>query len=351
MIVKDESRIIRRALESVTPHIDYWVIHDTGSGDGTQDIVRTVLQGIPGTLREVPWVNFGHNRTLALQEAKQHADYTLILDADLVLSVEVPFRGRLGEDAYDLRYQGALDYVNTRLVSNRLDWKYFGVTHEYIGTEAGYIQPVELPGVTLIDHGDGSSRPDKFRRDIQLLREFLKTSPDDPRSMFYLAQSYRDIGDYENAHHWYARRSQVQGWDEERWYAMFQLARCQQEAGHHWEDAHASYIRAFAYRPTRLEPLYYLVQHYRMSGQPEVGMVYGALWKQGFPYPASDRLFIDKNIYDYQMAYEFGMCCKATGRPHEAVSAFLSMLKWNAPLWAAAAANAQIKELIAGYSA
>ncbi|MGW8788902.1 glycosyltransferase, partial [Heyndrickxia sporothermodurans] len=38
MIVKNEASVIRRCLDSVRPLIDTWVIIDTGSTDGTQDI-------------------------------------------------------------------------------------------------------------------------------------------------------------------------------------------------------------------------------------------------------------------------------------------------------------------------
>ena len=50
MIVRNEAAIIRRCLESVRPHIDRWVICDTGSTDNTPDIVQEILSGIPGTL-------------------------------------------------------------------------------------------------------------------------------------------------------------------------------------------------------------------------------------------------------------------------------------------------------------
>lgn len=59
MIVKNESAVIRRVLQSAIPHIDSWVICDTGSTDGTQDLIRETLKDIPGELHEVPWVNFG----------------------------------------------------------------------------------------------------------------------------------------------------------------------------------------------------------------------------------------------------------------------------------------------------
>src|ERR1700680_162948 len=72
MIVKNESKIIKRCLTSVLPIIDYWVIVDTGSTDGTQNIIKDFMKekGIPGELHERPWVNFAHNRNQALELAK-----------------------------------------------------------------------------------------------------------------------------------------------------------------------------------------------------------------------------------------------------------------------------------------
>ena len=75
MIVKDESAVIERCLNSVKEHIDYWVIVDTGSTDGTQEIIQRTLKDIPGILYARPWVDFAHNRNEALQFAKGKTDY------------------------------------------------------------------------------------------------------------------------------------------------------------------------------------------------------------------------------------------------------------------------------------
>ena len=48
MIVKNEKRVIQECLLSVKPLINYWVIVDTGSSDGTQNIIKRTMQGLPG---------------------------------------------------------------------------------------------------------------------------------------------------------------------------------------------------------------------------------------------------------------------------------------------------------------
>ena len=82
MIVKNEAPVIRRCIDSVRPIIDRWVIVDTGSTDGTQDIIREHLLDLPGELHERPWRDFAHNRSEALELARAQSDYTLIIDAD-----------------------------------------------------------------------------------------------------------------------------------------------------------------------------------------------------------------------------------------------------------------------------
>ena len=71
MIVKNESHVILRLLNSVAPIIDYWVIADTGSTDGTQEIIQKFFdeKGIPGQLIHSDWIdNFSYARNKSLKE-------------------------------------------------------------------------------------------------------------------------------------------------------------------------------------------------------------------------------------------------------------------------------------------
>jgi glycosyltransferase involved in cell wall biosynthesis len=49
MIVRNEAHIVHELLDSVVPHIDAWVVVDTGSDDGTQEAIRNYMadHGIP----------------------------------------------------------------------------------------------------------------------------------------------------------------------------------------------------------------------------------------------------------------------------------------------------------------
>src|SRR6187551_1453910 len=106
MIVKNEARVLKRCLDSVRPFVHHWIIVDTGSTDGTQELIRKELSGVPGELFERPWENFGHNRSEALALARGKADYILIMDADEVLEVPAGFSmPELDADQYMLRHR------------------------------------------------------------------------------------------------------------------------------------------------------------------------------------------------------------------------------------------------------
>src|SRR5580698_1140027 len=101
MIIKNESKVIERCLRSVRPFVHSWAICDTGSTDGTQELVRKTMSDLPGELIEKPWVDFATNRNQALDLARRHGDYALIIDADEVLEAEAGFSyGELAAPGY-----------------------------------------------------------------------------------------------------------------------------------------------------------------------------------------------------------------------------------------------------------
>ncbi len=183
MIVKDESHIITEAFESVRGFIDTWCIVDTGSTDGTQDLIRNYFAeaNIPGTLHEREWVNFAVNRSQSLQIARNSADYSFVLDAD-DLVVGDPDFSVLSADAYMMRIGDGFTYWRSQLFSNKRAWEYRGVLHEYAAC-AEPCGPIErLEGDYYIDTRRLGARnlvDDKYERDTLVLRAELERDPND----------------------------------------------------------------------------------------------------------------------------------------------------------------------------
>jgi glycosyltransferase involved in cell wall biosynthesis len=302
MIVKDEAKVIERCLASVRDLVDFWVISDTGSTDGTQDLIRKALEGIPGELYEEDWVNFGHNRTLNIQHAVGKADYLLLIDADMVVRQDGTLPA-LTADSYMLRHAGDLEYRIMRLVKGDIKWRYEGATHEYLTSDA-QDRPANLDALVIEHFADGGSRADKFARDARLLRDDLKRDPDNARTVFYLAQTMRDMGNIQEAIDLYERRAGMDGWAEEVYYALLQAGILRAETGD-WPRAMDAFIRAWEARPQRLEACYELSWRLREMGRYQTAHLFArAGLDRNEP---DDWLFTQPWVYGWGILFEYSI--------------------------------------------
>ena len=135
MIVKDEEAVISRALASAIPYINQWLIVDTGSTDNTKFIINTVMSGISGEIIDRPWVNFGHNRTEALELCKGRMDWAIMLDADDNLAGTVPPPSiwmNVNMDGFIMQiHHGSIVHQRVHIFRVASNWIYEGVVHEY----------------------------------------------------------------------------------------------------------------------------------------------------------------------------------------------------------------------------
>jgi tetratricopeptide (TPR) repeat protein len=307
MIVRNETDRIIRCLESVVPFISCFTIIDTGSTDDTiQKIERFfAAASIPGEITHAPFVNFEQARNAALDLARKSPlswDYLLLCDADMELVVEdKDFKNQLGLGgmAYNaVQKAGTLSYHNTRFVNRAATGNYVGVTHEYLDVPSAG----EIKGVWFSDHADGENRKDKSKRDIRLLKAALKTDPNNGRSWFYLAQSYKDAGKPHDAVRAYRKRIALGGWDEEIWNSYLNLAHslkdCGDEAGFI-----QGLIAAYNYRPSRAESLYDLANYYRNKGMNHAALMAA---EEGLRIKRpGDLLFVNDYVYSTGLREEF----------------------------------------------
>ena len=322
MIVRNEAHIVHDVLDSVAPHISSWVIVDTGSNDGTQDVIRNQMAclGIPGELHERRWLNFGHNRTEALTLAQGHGDYIWVIDADDVL-VGTPDFTQLSADIYWLRYQYGADvsYWSPLLFRDGLRVRYQGVVHERPACDGPYVAE-RLEGEYHIEYrhlGARSQDPQTLTGDRDLLLAEVERNPEDVGSVFHLAKTYSALGDFMNARKWYAQRAEMGGWDEEVYQSKYRLAVSMQEIGEPWPDVQEAYLKAWEFRPTRAEPLYAIAVRHRVDGSYRLGYDFAARAAQ-IPLPDEDILFVRADVYAWRATDEQAVCASWIGQHAEA---------------------------------
>ncbi|MFY2860977.1 glycosyltransferase [Mycobacterium sp. THU-M104] len=329
MIVKDEADVVVEALDSVAPYISSWVIVDTGSTDGTQDVIGKHMArlGISGELHERPWRNFGDNRTEALDLAQGHGDYIWVIDADDIVTGTPDFT-QLSADIYRMRLGDAsFTYWRPQLFRDGVRVRYEGVVHETAVWESDCVVG-RVEGDYYVESrrlGARSQDTQKYARDRDLLLAEVERNPENARSVFYLAQSYFDLGDFVNARKWYERRAEMGGLDEEVYYSMLRLAESMARLDWPWLVVQEAYLRAWEFRPTRAEALYAIARRYREDQRYQPGHLF-AQRAARIPFPENDVLFIGADVYAWRAVDEQAVCASWIGRHVEAFTLCRNLL-------------------------
>lgn len=340
MIVKDETRILDRLFRSVKDVISYYVIVDTGSTDGTPEFIKERMDavGIPGEVHCREWVNFGVNRNQALQLAcaAGKCDWLLLIDADeeLVCSDSGFFSRMEPGVTYELEKQlGTIRYALPNLIDIRTTrWQWRGPVHEALCDLDGTARRQRCGDAWILCHaGEGArslgvSQEEKYLRDARLLEEELQNNPDDCRSRFYLAQSYRDAGHLHEAYDNYRLRAEMAGgWDQETFVAQLEAGRMARLLGLPHATVLEELLAAFNLRSTRAEPLHELAVHCRLGhrfGEAYLFAKMGTL----IPYPA-DTLFVNRDLYQWRLLDELSVAAYWTGRYGESRLACEELLR------------------------
>lgn len=310
LMIRNESKIIERCLKAVEGVVDAFCVHDTGSTDDTCEIVERFLKGRMGCLTTSVWKDFGHNRTLSFQAARDFVKewdltqtYGLLLDADMVFHAGTLRKQNLTEIGYTfIQQNGNLEYPNCRLVRMDYDWVCRGVTHEYWD---GSTSPLPKEICWIEDCNDGGCKSDKFVRDARLLEEGLRQEPENVRYMFYLGQTYHSLGRFEDSIRMYKKRFKAGGWDEERWYSLYMIGQCYQSL-ERIPEFEKYMLKAYEFRPSRAEPIYKLAKHFREKSQHYKSYHYIRIGKS---IPMSkDSLFVETDVYSGLFQYEETIC-------------------------------------------
>ena len=335
MIVKDESHIIAEVLQATLPLIDTYCILDTGSTDNTIQIIKDFYSKaeITGEVIQSDWKGFGPSRSEALKLCDGKMDYIIMIDADDLMSFPMgckEFLKKMFEEhspnAVIINIKrGNMDYSRTQMFKANDDWRYVGVLHEYPTNDKKNNKLIKLPneiymvGRTL---GNRSQQEgNKYLKDAELLLAEHLREPENDRTVFYLAQSYRDGGNIPEAVKWYKKRIEMGKWKEEQCVSAMNLARLLEDKEWAW--------RAHEFNPKRNESLVRYASHCRSKNLFTQELLAMILYATTIPKPTEQVLFVETDIYEWRMWDEMAVIAYHVGRKDLAKQAGARLLSDN----------------------
>lgn len=348
MIVKDESKVIAECLSGVAHLISYYVINDTGSTDGTQQIIKDFFdkRSIPGEIIEhefrscvchpeavhksSKFFHFGNNRDYALQRCKGKGEYILFMDADDIaegLPQSLPI---LTADQYFFIVKtNANIYYKPLLIKNdpKLMWKWCGGLHEYL---LGNPQTsIRLEGNYCIHSrrlGARNEDPLKYYKDAEHLEGLMNEIVDKTdelyiRYAYYYAQSWFDAKEYTKAIDAYNHVIQIaaQGPMDQLFSCRYMSGMCQLMKGTEPDEIERIFADIADKHTNYAEPLFQLTVYFNMLGQHQKAFDYGVR-ALGITKPMT-MFYINADLYKYRLLDELVVAATRIGKFNQA-------LKW-----------------------
>lgn len=231
MIVKDEERNITDCLESIKDVADEIIVVDTGSTDKTKEVVSKYTSDI----YDFNWVDdFSAARNYSLSKAT--GDFILWLDADDVVENPQDILPLLKEsfDAHDFNIiYGNDNFSQARLFRNYRNIRFAGRVHEYPVLDGMFFeQSSDFPTpqkivshqretkINIQHKTEKYSTENRSERNSRILRKELQEDPNNPRTLFYLGNALKELGQYDEAIEIYRKYLKVSTWVDEKWMAQ-----------------------------------------------------------------------------------------------------------------------------------
>lgn len=348
IIVKNEANVIERMLNTVWPILDYYVVVDTGSTDGTQDIVRKFFteKGIPGEVIDHPWKNFEDARNTALNACKGKAEFGFWIDADEQLIIDPRFnvdifkRNLSRFDGANMRISyGDQRYYRMQFFNTSVDWRWYGPVHEVLVNDSGKHNCAEAEGLYCLVTPDGNSwtsetQQQKYEGHAKILLNYVQNdTKKDSRWVFYLAQSYRDAATPENLKkslEWYEKRASMSdGFWEEVYFSLLMAANIKAQLGYSENEVVSAYLQCGKANIHRVEHLMPIILSLHAKKEFDIAYIYSShcmKYAGKLPMPHSS-LFIDNGYYLWKIYDMHIISSWYSGRREEAKETYKKLEK------------------------
>ncbi len=328
-IFKNEESVVEKTLLPFAKSgIKDFLILDTGSTDSTVEKTKHFFLSnqLNGVLKEDKFIDFSTSRNQALEYAEKYfceATFLLMIDADWFLNNPkgmINFCLEQRAKAISLYniyvHFGHFVFASARLFRRESKIRYIGPVHEVPDTIADANIPENIFFSVTNDQAHSRKSRQRFKRDsIILLKEFKK-EPLNPRTLFYLAQTYECLNQTQNAFNFYFKRSLLAQicLKEDNALVFYRLGYLTENLSiidkkFTWEMALEFYHEAYKICSERIEPMVAIAAHY-LEKFPKISFVY-LKHIYNSDLPKNKMVFLEKNIYEY-VRYDLMSACAWT---------------------------------------
>ena len=349
-IVKNESHCILTMLKSAIQISDAIVIADTGSTDGTQEMIKKFGEenNIPTYVFERPFDDFEKSRNFGMEKARDVVKelgwnpddcWTWWCDADETIVVDTKFnKNQFTKDLYMINtYIGQMKYTRNTFARVSKPFRFYGPIHEFIicddkNITSGLAENIHVD-VKMIGASWQGDIPTKYKNHAFVLEKYIDANRQDPRWIFYTAQSYHDsasIPDNKEENEERLRRSikyyrervsRPDGYPEEIFYSQFRIGTIMKVLEEPWNLTHQELLKAYSVDPLRGESIKAIIDYYLQVNEWNMAYLYTKFAKVNFhgknPYPTR-LLFVDEALYVWKFAEAHAAACFYTNRMDEA---------------------------------
>lgn len=340
IIVKNESHVILKMLNSVYTLLDYYVVVDTGSSDGTQDIIKKFFdeKGIPGEIISHKWKNYGDARNVALEAIKGKADFGFWIDADDQLEIDNTIFDVEEFKLNLFKYDGIIcDYFNywnfnhVSFFSTTQPWKWFGALHETLECEKSNVNLGYSDGLRIVQYSTGSSwqNPNKWQDYVDMMEDFMLTTDIDhflyPRWLYYMGQTYAEVGNLVKALEFYEKRSIIKNGQEDIYISLMKIADLKHRLGYDINDVICSYLKCTKEIPYRVEHLIPVINYYNIIGDYHTAYIYSSYAMRFAGKVPEKSLLVDSSVYIWKIYDLHNISSWWSGRVDEAKETFVKL--------------------------
>lgn len=321
MIVKNEEFHIARCLDSVSELVDEIIIVDTGSTDGTVEIVSNYTSKV----YSYPWKDdFADARNYSFSKASM--DYCMWMDADDILEEAqkdkfLQLKQSLSKDidivmmkyntSFDEAGKPSFSYFRERWIRNCTEYRWIGEVHEVIPPKGRII----YSDIAICHKKVGAGDPD---RNLKIYQKMIADGKIlEPRQQYYYGRELYYHKQYKEAVSVLEGfLLSAEGWIENKIEACSVCANCYYQLGQE-ESALVSLLRSMSFDLPRAELCCEIGKYFLEHGNYH-NAIYWYETALNTPKNEYSGGFMLPDCYDYVPLLQLCVCYDKLGDPQKA---------------------------------